>query len=180
MTNPFDPTALPAPRSAPNSQPAGSSSKKSGGCLKWGAIIAGALIVITALAGACSPDPVETEVPGPTVTVTETTTPPRTTVTETETVTTQAEAAASEPDEATVPQADSESRQRFAAVPEPTPTPTPTPAPAPAPAPASAPSQAYYANCDAVRAAGAAPLLAGSPGYRSGLDRDGDGIACEN
>nr|WP_040800786.1 excalibur calcium-binding domain-containing protein [Nocardia higoensis] len=29
------------------------------------------------------------------------------------------------------------------------------------------------------RAAGAAPLYAGSPGYRSGLDRDGDGRACE-
>ena len=29
------------------------------------------------------------------------------------------------------------------------------------------------------RAAGAAPLHRGDPGYRSGLDRDGDGIACE-
>lgn len=38
---------------------------------------------------------------------------------------------------------------------------------------------AYYANCDAARAAGAAPLHAGQPGYRPGLDRDGDGIACE-
>ncbi|BEP15799.1 DUF1524 domain-containing protein [Acidothermaceae bacterium B102] len=37
----------------------------------------------------------------------------------------------------------------------------------------------YYANCAAVRAAGKAPLLRGQPGYRSGLDRDGDGIACE-
>ncbi len=38
---------------------------------------------------------------------------------------------------------------------------------------------AYYANCAAVRAAGAAPLLRGQPGYRRGLDRDGDGVACE-
>lgn len=38
---------------------------------------------------------------------------------------------------------------------------------------------AYYANCDAARAAGAAPLRVGEPGYRSGLDGDGDGIACE-
>ncbi|MGW8763981.1 excalibur calcium-binding domain-containing protein [Streptomyces sp. NPDC055815] len=38
---------------------------------------------------------------------------------------------------------------------------------------------AYYKNCDAVRAAGKAPLYAGRPGYRSGLDRDGDGKACD-
>ncbi len=38
---------------------------------------------------------------------------------------------------------------------------------------------AYYANCTEVRNAGAAPLLMGEPGYRSGLDRDNDGVACE-
>lgn len=38
---------------------------------------------------------------------------------------------------------------------------------------------AYYRNCDAARAAGAAPIYAGSPGYREGMDGDGDGIACE-
>lgn len=37
----------------------------------------------------------------------------------------------------------------------------------------------YYENCAEVRAAGAAPLHRGEPGYRSGLDRDGDGIACD-
>jgi len=37
----------------------------------------------------------------------------------------------------------------------------------------------YYANCTAVRAAGAAPILRGQPGYSSKLDRDGDGIGCE-
>ncbi|MBD3779278.1 MAG: excalibur calcium-binding domain-containing protein [Micrococcales bacterium] len=37
----------------------------------------------------------------------------------------------------------------------------------------------YYANCDAARAAGAAPVLAGQPGYRAALDRDGDGVGCE-
>ncbi len=46
-------------------------------------------------------------------------------------------------------------------------------------APQPPPSDAYYANCDAVRAAGKAPLYRGQPGYRSGLDRDGDGVACE-
>lgn len=37
----------------------------------------------------------------------------------------------------------------------------------------------YYKNCAAARAAGAAPILQGQPGYRPALDRDGDGIACE-
>ncbi|WP_234433376.1 excalibur calcium-binding domain-containing protein, partial [Streptomyces sp. NRRL WC-3549] len=37
----------------------------------------------------------------------------------------------------------------------------------------------YYANCSAVRAAGAAPIHRGEPGYASHLDRDGDGVACE-
>ncbi|WP_245760936.1 excalibur calcium-binding domain-containing protein [Saccharopolyspora shandongensis] len=38
---------------------------------------------------------------------------------------------------------------------------------------------AYYSNCAAARAAGAAPLHSGEPGYRSALDRDHDGVACE-
>ena len=37
----------------------------------------------------------------------------------------------------------------------------------------------YYPNCKAACAAGVAPIYRGQPGYRSGLDRDGDGIACE-
>jgi hypothetical protein len=41
------------------------------------------------------------------------------------------------------------------------------------------PSSAYYGSCAAARSAGAAPLHVGEPGYRSGLDRDGDGVACE-
>lgn len=36
-----------------------------------------------------------------------------------------------------------------------------------------------YASCEDVRLAGAAPLRKGQPGYRTALDRDGDGIACE-
>ncbi|WP_082787690.1 excalibur calcium-binding domain-containing protein [Corynebacterium simulans] len=46
-------------------------------------------------------------------------------------------------------------------------------------APAPAPAAAYYPNCAAVRAAGAAPIYAGDPGYSSDLDHDGDGVACE-
>ncbi|WP_420364272.1 excalibur calcium-binding domain-containing protein [Curtobacterium sp. L3-7] len=37
----------------------------------------------------------------------------------------------------------------------------------------------YYANCDAARAAGAAPVRTGDPGYSRKLDRDGDGVGCE-
>lgn len=37
----------------------------------------------------------------------------------------------------------------------------------------------YYPNCTAVRAAGAAPIRSGDPGYGAHLDRDGDGVACE-
>jgi hypothetical protein len=57
-------------------------------------------------------------------------------------------------------------------------TPAPRPAPAPVPPPAAAPAVSY-ANCAAVRAAGAAPLHRGEAGYSSKLDRDGDGVACE-
>lgn len=37
----------------------------------------------------------------------------------------------------------------------------------------------YYPNCRAACADGVAPIYRGQPGYRPGLDRDGDGIACE-
>ncbi|GAA2753537.1 hypothetical protein GCM10009869_26090 [Amnibacterium kyonggiense] len=37
----------------------------------------------------------------------------------------------------------------------------------------------YYENCTAARAAGAAPVRAGDPGYSRKLDRDGDGVGCE-
>ncbi|WP_083828461.1 excalibur calcium-binding domain-containing protein [Candidatus Protofrankia datiscae] len=56
---------------------------------------------------------------------------------------------------------------------------TPRP-PAPAPAPATTASGVYYRNCDAARAAGAAPIHRGEPGYRAALDRNNDGVACED
>lgn len=37
----------------------------------------------------------------------------------------------------------------------------------------------YYKNCTAVKAAGAAPIYRGDPGYAKHLDRDGDGVGCE-
>lgn len=43
-----------------------------------------------------------------------------------------------------------------------------------------APAQnVHFKNCSEAKAAGAAPLYEGEPGYRPGLDRDKDGIACE-
>jgi hypothetical protein len=37
----------------------------------------------------------------------------------------------------------------------------------------------YWPRCAAAKAAGTAPIYAGEPGYRDGLDGDSDGIACE-
>jgi hypothetical protein len=37
----------------------------------------------------------------------------------------------------------------------------------------------YYPRCADARAAGAAPIYRGAPGYREGLDGDSDGVACE-
>ena len=60
--------------------------------------------------------------------------------------------------------------------------------PATSPAPARAKAEArsnvrdgevYYRNCAAARAAGAAPVYRGDPGYGSHLDRDDDGVGCE-
>lgn len=58
---------------------------------------------------------------------------------------------------------------------------SPVNTPAPTPKPTSKPEDkvVYYPNCSAVKAAGAAPIHIGDPGYSTKLDRDGDGIACE-
>jgi hypothetical protein len=41
-------------------------------------------------------------------------------------------------------------------------------------------SERKFRSCKQAKAAGAAPLRRGQPGYSKSLDRDGDGIACEN
>ncbi|HYN71114.1 MAG TPA: DUF1524 domain-containing protein [Nakamurella sp.] len=46
-------------------------------------------------------------------------------------------------------------------------------------APPASPADPYFKNCAAARAAGAAPLYRGRPGYREQMDGDRDGIACE-
>jgi hypothetical protein len=57
----------------------------------------------------------------------------------------------------------------------------PVETPHPAPTAATNSSGRAFANCDAVRAAGRAPLLRGDPAYSANtrLDRDKDGVACE-
>ncbi|WP_331713394.1 excalibur calcium-binding domain-containing protein [Noviluteimonas gilva] len=37
----------------------------------------------------------------------------------------------------------------------------------------------YFRNCSEARAAGAAPVRRGDPGYAPHLDRDNDGVGCE-
>lgn len=43
----------------------------------------------------------------------------------------------------------------------------------------TAATSVYFDNCTAAKAAGAAPVSKGDPGYGRHLDRDGDGIGCE-
>lgn len=57
--------------------------------------------------------------------------------------------------------------------------PSPAAATPPSVVPAPAVPAGPYPNCAAARAAGAAPIHRGDPGYASTLDRDGDGVACE-
>lgn len=161
--------------------------KKNNGPLKRGALLLGAGLVLGTLT-ACGGTS-EAETAPATVTVTSSVTE---TVTTTKTVTTKIEPTPEEttstttevttepahididPDTDPAAYVDLDKPHRVDSV--------PTPAPASAsqaPAPAPAPVSTYYKNCSAARAAGAAPVYAGSPGYGKHLDRDGDGIGCE-
>jgi hypothetical protein len=59
------------------------------------------------------------------------------------------------------------------------PAPTTQPAPVPSSAPAPAPGTPFE-NCAAARAAGAAPVHRGEPGYGPHLDGNNDGVGCES
>ncbi len=64
---------------------------------------------------------------------------------------------------------------------EPLPSGDPLPAPQDAPQDdGGAPDPGPYPDCAAVRAAGAAPIRAGDPGWNPDLDGDGDGVGCES
>ncbi len=41
------------------------------------------------------------------------------------------------------------------------------------------PGNVYYASCAALRAAGTLPIQVGKPGYRTGLDSNRNGTACD-
>ncbi|QHE72871.1 excalibur calcium-binding domain-containing protein [Rhodococcus sp. WAY2] len=49
----------------------------------------------------------------------------------------------------------------------------------PAPIPTVPQSSVSYGSCADAKAAGAAPIYQGEPGYSTKLDRDKDGIACD-
>ena len=55
----------------------------------------------------------------------------------------------------------------------------PIPSASNAPIRPSVSGDVYYRNCTEARAAGAAPVRRGQPGYGAHLDRDNDGIGCE-
>lgn len=170
--------------------------KAAGGCVGCGCLGVIALFVlgalITALGGGTpSDDPTPAGPPTVTVTPTETVTAPATSTTTNEPpATSTPPPATSEPAVSTSTRTTAASRPAITRTATRTATPqrlvpekTATPKPKPRPTrsvedkPAGGGS-VYYENCDAVRAAGAAPIRRGDPGYRPGLDRDGDGQGC--
>lgn len=161
-----------------NGVPLPEQQKPGGGCLKWGGIGAG-LLILFGLAGSCGGSDAETVVKTETVTVT--TGASASTVTTTATVTANG-AASAEPSSAAQQPAEQSAGDTGAAADapeEPEQQRAQFLAPAPAPEQPAPAQSAYYPNCAAARSAGAAPLYAGDPGYSSKLDRDGDGVACE-
>lgn len=167
-----------------NGVPLPEEKKPGNGCLKWGGIGAG-LLVLLSIVGSCGSGDSEPVVETQTVTVTTGASASTVTTTATTTVTASSttapaetsSVATDEPEEQpaadvnnkvdTSDDDDTQRAQFFA------------PAPAPAPEQPAPAQSAYYPNCAAARSAGAAPLYAGDPGYSSKLDRDGDGVACE-
>lgn len=78
------------------------------------------------------------------------------------------------------PQPASTNTQQNNTTQNPSPTPTPTQTQTTATQTATpAETSTYYKNCTEARNAGVAPIYEGDPGYRSALDRDRDGVACE-
>lgn len=154
---------------------------------KWGGATTGAAFVLFIIAAILLPAPAD--VPAPAVAHT-TTTPAPSTATPTATATTSATPrATSKP----TPTATRTSSPRPTPTPTPSPTPTPTQAPTtpPAPTPTPAPEPVViedaawagelpFSNCTQAAALGVYNIPAGTPGYGPHLDRDKDGIGCEN
>ncbi|UVE95937.1 excalibur calcium-binding domain-containing protein [Dietzia sp. B32] len=145
--------------------------------------VVGAVSVAMLVLGAAlmpTPEPAATPASSPVAATSTVTTTARATAPTTTAPTTLSQAPASSPESAT-PVATGVPQSTYAPVPEPAPEPTYAPPQTYAPAPLAEPVQqaTYYPNCSAARAAGAAPLYRGQPGYASKLDRDNDGVACE-
>lgn len=71
-------------------------------------------------------------------------------------------------------------KPRASAKPSPSVTGSREPSKSPKPLPSKSVVEVRYDNCDEVREAGAAPIYRGDPGYGRHLDRDGDGVGCED
>lgn len=183
--SPSTPPPFPAPPHSDEPLPHSGWSKS----WPWLAVSAAGLIMLSVLAGlAAGPDDVSAdadiqevrsiEIPTTTERIVSTTTTaaPTTTVATTTTApppTTPPPTTAPPPPPTTAPPPPHPPPPTTAYVP-------PPPPPAPVAAPVPEDGSVSYKNCDAARAAGAAPVLRGDPGYGKHLDRDGDGIGCEN
>ncbi|MFB7359418.1 excalibur calcium-binding domain-containing protein [Streptomyces gardneri] len=167
--------------------------RKSRGIRRWWArrgawgksgFIVGALVitllVVAGLQGAGTPKEGPNPVPTSTVTemVTETATEePSAPAAETATIPAPVESEPAVPPPPPPPTTSAPERVESEPV---VPPPPPPPPSEPEPVPEETTGESvYYENCDAARAAGAAPLLLGQPGYRAELDRNKDGVACE-
>ncbi|UDY34302.1 excalibur calcium-binding domain-containing protein [Dermatobacter hominis] len=148
-------------------------------------VLAAAVVAVVAgFQGLATADdePVVTEPPVTEPTVTEP--PPEPVVTEPpapEPTTTEAPSTAPEPAAPVVP---STAPSVAARAPSAAPAPSTSPAPAPT-APAASPlptarAQVFFSSCEEASRAGYWNMRRGEPGYSANLDRDGDGIACDD
>ncbi|MBM7230137.1 excalibur calcium-binding domain-containing protein [Dietzia cinnamea] len=143
-----------------------------------GSVSAAALVAGAALMPATAPTPVPAASPAAATGAIATSTVTSTVRTTTTTTVTRAPASTSSAP-ATPVASEPEPAPASTVAFEPTYAPAPAQTYAPAPVAEQEPQSAYYQNCSAARAAGAAPLYRGQPGYASKLDRDNDGVACE-
>ncbi|MEU7143940.1 excalibur calcium-binding domain-containing protein [Nocardia sp. NPDC046473] len=138
---------------------------------RYRAAVVTLIAAVSLASAACGPD----STPTPTVRYQPTTTAPTITVTSTTSATTLMPV----PPPVIAPLTSAVAPQPLVPQPPAVPAVAPTTIP-PQPTTTVLPAPSvYYPNCAAARAAGAAPMHRGEPGYRPPLDRDNDGIACE-
>lgn len=141
------------------------------GCLGCGGLLVVAFVGILIIGIIVGPqDKSDDTTPTPTPTPTRTTASPTPTPKPTPTKSATPTPQPSNPTE-TTETTEPELARTTAPKPKPTPTRTVTEEVAP---------PVYYDNCAEARAAGAAPVRRGQPGYGTHLDRDGDGTGCDS